>query len=200
MGRRIAWEEGRGLTGSAPFSDDTSGLKITPVVPWGMEPADLGLFPFGFRTSHFTLWLLPVVVALVGLGRGKEALSSTLAAASAIEADEHAQYCKCGDKCRVKSCCCGRRSTAGTTPERVSADLPGQQPDRSPCLDSGPCGDPAGPSDTPRVPSSRLALVVKAQGLTLAGIRESVISAPAAGKPIHQPVPLERPPRLPVIG
>src|ERR1039457_3348742 len=99
---------------------------------------------------------LAVMIAL--LFRGEQLMAEAVSPAS-LDAETHAQVCKCGSSCRDGSCCCGRslgprKESAASLP--ISSGRP-SEPDFRPCLDEAPCGDPALPGSASSVPTSRVA-------------------------------------------
>lgn len=109
------------------------------------------------RPIELVCWLLPAVVIAFGLGSPGEATASEVAPAHApaIDADEHAQYCKCRH-CRGESCCCGPRRAKPTAP-RADAEPEPARPVTGPCMGAAPCDD-AGLPDAPVTgPSGKVA-------------------------------------------
>ena len=94
-------------------------------------------------------WFILAVVLLFGLCQSGATSASSVSSSAGFDAEEHAQHCKCGPKCRQASCCCGPRNTK----VRPSNPQPVPEPiraDSSLCLSSAPCGE----SGLPPAPSS----------------------------------------------
>jgi hypothetical protein len=96
--------------------------------------------PSYFWTNRPARWLMSAVVLVFGLG-WQSVSASSLSSGQAINAEEHAHYCKCAT-CRGASCCCGKSETRPLQPSRAPAVEGLLIADSGPCLNSTPCNDP----------------------------------------------------------
>jgi hypothetical protein len=95
-------------------------------------------------TQAFVRRLLPGIVVIVCLF-GRVEASEFSASSASSQARDHAEICKCGNKCRGGSCCCGHQQESNPTRVRP---LDGESiaVGASPCMTSAPCGESGLPS------------------------------------------------------
>ncbi len=102
-----------------------------------------------------------LLAAVFGLAFQANAAAAGAPSAGHFDAEEHARVCRCGERCRMASCCCGRsRSPRRGVPASSTRSAASEQSTESgPCLGESPCSDPAVPSARPPGPSARAAIL-----------------------------------------
>ena len=114
------------------------------------------------RANAIIRRLWPAVVLAFGLGWAEEATASAVAPVPAVDADEHANHCKCR-RCRGDSCCCGPRhaepASAPAAPKAGSIGTGG-----GPCLGAIPCDDAGLPDAPVPGPSGKAASLTSTTG------------------------------------
>ncbi len=138
---------------------------------------------------------LPLAIGLlVALVSAPQVWATEITAAPTSE--EAAHHCKCGTKCRGKSCCCAPRKRAATAaapaPERsVGRD----QAESNPCSVSGaPCSVPGLPTSAPSGPESKNAAIASLMCLTRLKVGVLLTESTDTGSPLRRASRLDRPP------
>ncbi len=120
--------------------------------------------------------LVPAIVVVVGL-LGRVEASEFAALSASSQAADHAEICKCGNKCQGGSCCCGHQQKS-TRAQVRPIDGESTAMDANPCVSSAPCGE----SGLPR----RLRTPARSEKPRLRPFADSCCPGPpAASFPLH---------------
>lgn len=147
--------------------------------------------------------LVPGQAATAAVAVAVESLAVTGATSRRDDAHHH---CKCRERCRGASCCCGpREATAARSEPRPVGHASSSGNDASsssssksspgPCVASAPCGDPAMPVGAPAGPYGKATAMSAIDGSRFAAVVRFLSRASDSVLPSRRSSRLDRPPR-----